>query len=128
MADRPTSLELLAAVRRFLDEELIPGLDGVKRFHTLVASNALGIVAREFEDGAASQREQYLGLGRLLGLEDPPPAEPEALARALDERERALVARIRAGEADAGPFRAELLAELEAGVRRRLAIDNPRYR
>ncbi len=128
MADRPTSLELIEAVRRFLDEELIPGLEGVKRFHTLVASNALGIVAREFEGGAAAQREQYLGLGRLLGRHDQPPAELPALARALDERERELVARIRAGEADAGPFRAGLLAELEAGVRRRLAIDNPRYR
>ena len=32
MQDRPTALELLAAVRGFLEEEIVPGLEGRRRF------------------------------------------------------------------------------------------------
>ena len=46
------SVELLAAVRQFLREEVLPELDGFKAYTTRVAANALGIVARELEMGA----------------------------------------------------------------------------
>ena len=47
-ADRPTAAELAAAVREFLETELLPTLDDQRlRFRTLVAMNALSIVERE---------------------------------------------------------------------------------
>jgi aminoglycoside phosphotransferase (APT) family kinase protein len=46
--DRPTAAELAAAVRGFLEAEVLPTLDDRRlRFRTLVAMNALGIVERE---------------------------------------------------------------------------------
>ena len=47
--DRPTKQELLAAVRSFLEKDLLPELEGVRRFHARVSINALGIVLRELE-------------------------------------------------------------------------------
>ncbi len=74
--DRPTPDELVEAVREFLEQEILPGLDEHRlRFRTLVAMNALGIAARELSADEAG----------------PPEAEQRALAR-----------RIRAGEAPEG--------------------------
>jgi hypothetical protein len=48
MSDRPSARELAAAVREFLESEILPTLDDPRlRFRTLVAMNALGIVERE---------------------------------------------------------------------------------
>ena len=48
MSDRPSAGELAAAVRGFLEAEILPVLDDHRlRFRTLVAMNALGIVERE---------------------------------------------------------------------------------
>lgn len=48
MSDRPTARELAAAVREFLETEVLPLLDDPRmRFRTLVAMNALSIVERE---------------------------------------------------------------------------------
>ena len=48
MSDRPSAGELAAAVRAFLETEILPALDDPRlRFRTLVAMNALGIVERE---------------------------------------------------------------------------------
>ncbi|NQX89229.1 MAG: hypothetical protein HRT77_11255 [Halioglobus sp.] len=59
--------ELLAAVRTFLREGVLPELDGFMAYHTRVAANALGIVQRELEQGAAlaaldAQMAEMLGL------------------------------------------------------------------
>ena len=52
--DRPTAAELAAAVQEFLESEILPVLDDRRlRFRTLVAMNALSIVARE-SPGAGS--------------------------------------------------------------------------
>jgi hypothetical protein len=46
--DRPAAAELATAVREFLETEILPILDDHRlRFRTLVAMNALSIVARE---------------------------------------------------------------------------------
>ena len=48
MSDRPSAAELAAAVREFLEVEILPTLDDQRlRFRTLVAMNALSIVERE---------------------------------------------------------------------------------
>lgn len=68
--DRPVASELAEAVRDFLEKEILPTLDDHRlRFRTLVAMNALSIVARE----------------------------APALARPSEE-DRALAARLRAGD------------------------------
>ncbi len=117
MADRPSGPELIEAVRRCIDEELLPELEGVRRFHARVASNALGIAAREFELQGAHDEARRGRLARLLGGEGP-----------VDELEAELVRRIRAGEADAAAWREEVLTHLRETVRERLAVANPDYR
>jgi hypothetical protein len=66
------SMELLAAVRTFLREEVLPEMAGFKGYNVRVAANALGIVARELEMGAglAALDEQIalkLGLDVQVG-------------------------------------------------------------
>ncbi|MGZ8687502.1 MAG: DUF6285 domain-containing protein [Gaiellaceae bacterium] len=52
--DRPTAAELATAVHEFLEHEILPLLDDHRlRFRTLVAMNALTIVAREAPDAPA---------------------------------------------------------------------------
>lgn len=128
MGDRPTKLELLEAVRRFLDEELQPELEGVRRFHARVASNALAIVAREVEHEAESLPALYAAVTALLGRNEVEPRDLAELDRAIDALEAELCERIRAGDADAGPFRGEVLGYLRQSVRERLAVSNPGYR
>ena len=56
--DRPTVSELAAAVREFLEAEILPALDDHRlRFRTLVAMNALTIVEREAPGPAAREWE-----------------------------------------------------------------------
>lgn len=127
MQDRPTATELLEAVRAFLADEVVPALDGHRRFHARVAANVLAIVARELEGEAAALRAEWERLAGLLGLGGPAPAEPAGLRAAVREATAALAERIRHGEADAGPFAARVRAHLRATVREKLAAANPRY-
>lgn len=126
--DRPTRGELLEAVRRFIDQDLLPELEGVRRFHARVASNALAIVGRELELEGAQLPARHARLSRLLRRVEPAPQQRDALVAALDTLEAELAARIRAGEADVAPRRAEVLTHLLETVRERLAIANPDYR
>ncbi|HTX47055.1 MAG TPA: DUF6285 domain-containing protein [Solirubrobacteraceae bacterium] len=50
----PTTSELVAAVREFLQAELLPATEGRLQFHTRVAANVLAQVERELELGAPS--------------------------------------------------------------------------
>ncbi len=128
MGDRPTTGELLEAVRRFLDEELGPELEGVHRFHARVASNALAIVAREIELGRGHLEAQHARAAVLLGRAGAPPADRDALDAAVDALERELSERIREGAADAPEVRRRLLEHLRETTRERLAVANPKYR
>lgn len=61
MTDRPVAGELAAAVREFLEAELLPTLDDHRlRFRTLVAMNALSIVERECPPPEASADDAEL--------------------------------------------------------------------
>ena len=51
MQDRPDARELLDAVRAFLEEQVVPALDGTRQFHARVAANVLAIVGRELATG-----------------------------------------------------------------------------
>lgn len=95
MSERPTAAELAEAILEFLGGEILPTVtDQRLRFRTLVAMNALSIVYRE--------------------LEQLPPKD--------DAAQRALAARIRAGDVPPGT-----LAEVKRDVAERLKIASPRY-
>ena len=128
MPDRPTKLELLEAVRGFLERDLMPELEGVQRFHARVAANVLRIVSREIELEEPALRRQHRTLAELLGEAVPEPARLAEVARGVESLERELARRIRVGEADASPWRESVLEALAAAVRERLAISNPGYR
>jgi len=125
--DRPTKQELLEAVRRFLAQELMPELEGVRRFHARVSVNALAIVLRELALEAEQRPAQHARLCALLGRADAPPADAAALDLAVEALERELCTRIRAGFGDAPDTRTRLLAHLRATAAERLAVSNPTY-
>ena len=133
MQDRPAATELLAAVRQFLREEVAPAHgDPRLRFRALIAANVVGIVERELAGEEARLLAEWERLGALLGADavstaEPLPATLDELRAAIDTRKRELCARIQAGEADAGPWRREVLAYARWSVEEKLRVSNPRY-
>jgi hypothetical protein len=128
MQDRPAADELTEAVSQFLLEELAPALgDPRLRFRTLIAANLMAIVTRELRAGDAPLRAEWRALAELLGRRDAPPADADALRAAIDAMGRELRARIRAGDADAGPWGEAARAYAEAAVIARLQIANPKF-
>lgn len=111
---RPSSDELLEAVRAFLDDELLPTLEGRLRFHTRVAVNVLDIVRRELADGPAADAAERDRLVALLGREG-----------SLDELATVLAQGLRAGDVDPGD--PHVLDHLRRTAATDVAIANPRY-
>ncbi len=128
MQDRPTVRELLDAVRAFLEEEIVPVLDGPRQFHARVAANVLAIVGRELAGEEASLLAEWQGLARLLG-EEPgaPPARLEALRAAVRGRTETLAQLIRRGEADTPPLRDAVRRHVRETVEAKLRVANPRF-
>jgi len=123
--DRPTSQELLEAVRLFLENDVVPSLEGTKKFHARVAANVVTIVARQIALEAGHLELEWRRLDALFGVE-PMPTEPSAITDALRRRTESLCARIRRGEADEEPFRTAVLDHVRQTVVEKLAIDNPK--
>ncbi len=106
--DTPTTAELVEAVREFIQDELMSGLDGRLHFLCRVSANALSIVERELAIGdeqAAAHRERLASLG--VG----------------DDAE--LAAAIRNGDLD--DRMDEVVAAVRASVVAKLEVANPRY-
>ena len=128
MQDRPTAVELLTAVREFLELELLPGLEGRRRFHGLVAANVLAIVAREISGEETELVAEWQRLRELLDVQaSGPPGRLDGLRTAVRELTERLCARIRAGDADAGAFGDSVRAHVRATVVEKLRVANPRY-
>jgi len=125
MNDQPAAEVLLRAVERFLEEEAVTGLAGPARFHARVAANVVAQVAREIETEEAHLGAEWERLGRLLGDAAARPAGRAALREGVRARNEALVARIRAGDADRGACRREVLAHLRRTVDDKLAVSRP---
>ncbi len=128
MNDRPTAAELIDAVRRYLEAELLPTLtDARQRFQSLVAANVLAIAGRELAGEEAQLREEW---GLLAGLLDVDGLRPEGLTesrQAVRQANARLCERIRAGDFDApSSFRA-VAAAVRQLVVRKLEVANPRY-
>ena len=122
MQDRPSADELLEALAEFLDSEVVPALDGRKRFHAIVAANVARIAAREFRLAPAQREDEASELRALLGEASAGAANDETLTKLNAE----LCRRIDQGDADSGDFRAAVLAFLRRATERKLAIDDPK--
>ncbi|MFI7127074.1 DUF6285 domain-containing protein [Nonomuraea sp. NPDC050153] len=105
--DVPTAAQLVAAVRDFLQSDVLPAVEGRVRFHTRVAVNVLGMVEREITLGPEQAREHE---ARLAGL------------GVADDAE--LAAAIREGRVEDDHA---LVAALEQAVRAKLEVANPAY-
>jgi len=124
--DRPSAAELLDAVERFLEESVVPALNGPARFHARVAANVVRIVAREIATEETHLAREWDGLSVLLGSEgEPPPEGRAALRESILARNEELARRIRSGEADAGPWRSALLAHLSRTIADKLDVAQP---
>ena len=100
-------------------------LQGPARFHARVAANVVAMVAHEFETEEEHLAAEWQRLADLLEDAAEAPASRAALRQGLAERNARLAERIRAGEADSGPFRASLLAHLRATVDAKMAVSRP---
>ena len=127
MQDQPTYAELLAAVQHFLETDVVPALEGTKKFHARVAANVLAIVRREVDAEDAQLRAEWSRLDQLLSGSETLPGDRIELRRRLRERTGALCERIRSGEADAGPWRRTVLQHVRQTVVEKLAVANPKY-
>jgi hypothetical protein len=101
-------MELLEAVREWIDREVVPATDGRLRFHARVASNVLAMVERELELGPAQAAAHAARLAQL-GVVDDAELAAAIRDRRFDDR------------AD------ELRSLLAASVADKLAVANPRY-
>ena len=110
----PDSPTLLAAVVRYLEQELMPGLSGYHRFNTRVTVNVLNVVKRELELRAAQATNERARLAAILGHD----GETEALSRELCDV-------IRAGGIDLND--PALRAHVRQSLADALAINNPKW-
>jgi hypothetical protein len=114
MHDRPSTAQLVAAVRDFLERVAQPELAGHSAFHARVAANALAIVERELTLSAEQDAAERERLRALLGGDGP-----------LEAQNRALCREIRAGRI--GLDTPGLLEHLRATTLAKLAVDQPTY-
>lgn len=124
MHDRPTVDELLRAVELLLDEQLVPTLEGSRRYNARVAANVIRIVRRELQHEERQIDIEWRGLDVLLGPADRPAAF-YATKQQLIERNRELAERIRTGDADAGHFRDVAFAHVRDVVHAKLEVSDP---
>jgi len=128
MMDRPTSLELIQAVRHFLEKELQPALtDARLRFQALVASHVLGIVERELPVVGALLEEEGRLLEQILGRAVGPGQHGEALRQEIHRANAELCERVRQGHYDDPAAVQPLRDRLRLLVLRKLAVANPRH-
>jgi hypothetical protein len=114
MQDRPTAVELLEAIREFLEHDVMRSAEGRVRFHTRVAVNALGMLERELRLGPDLDVAEQQRLAALLGHEADLPTLTAELAR-----------RIRDGSLD--DRRDDVMAAVRESVRAKLLVSNPSY-
>ena len=127
MQDRPTSVELLEAAADFVESELVPAIQGARQFQARVVANVMRIVAREIKMEDSLVRSEVKALALLLGRDKPHLHSLDDLHNAAAGMGEELTAKIRAGEADDGDWRGEVLAVVRQSVEDKLRIANPRY-
>lgn len=111
-------------MEHFLDTEIVPNVPGSRGFHARVSANAIRIVRRELEMEDAQLSAEWAGLDALLDPERRP-EDRAGLRSGLRRRSEALSERIRAGEADEGPFAERVSAHVRSVVSAKLRVTNP---
>lgn len=106
--DRPTAVELLEALKEWMERDLMAGVDGRLQFHTRVAMNIVDIVRREIELGP-DQLSRHAQMLAAFGVSS----------------DAELAASIREGAHDADL--AGVLERLRPVVEDKLKVANPRY-
>jgi aminoglycoside phosphotransferase (APT) family kinase protein len=105
---RPTAIELVEAIREWIETDVRDATEGRVQFHTRVASNALHVLERELALGGAHRATHAAGLASLGCADD------EELSR-----------RIREGELD--DRLEEVRGIVAKSVRMKLEVANPRW-
>ena len=114
MNDTPTPAELLAAVSRFMRDEVMPVLTGATAYQARVAANMLDIASRQWALAPAQDAEELQRLCALLGRDV-----------ALAEGNRLLCEHLAAGRLTlATPGMADHLWRTTLA---KLAVDQPSY-
>lgn len=124
MQDRPTIDELLAAVEYYLDNEIVPNVQGSRGFHGRVAANVIRTVRRELRMEEGHLRVEWQGLDAILGVA----AMPDSLAEFKEQlrgRNEELSARIRGGDADEGEFARRVFLHVRETMRHKLEVSDP---
>jgi hypothetical protein len=111
--DRPTAAELTAAVREFLERDVMPATEGRVNFHTRVSINALRMIERELLETPAFEVAERARAAAILGHDGD--------ARGL---ERELADAIRSGAVGDDD---DVRAHVRATVREKLLVANPGY-
>lgn len=127
MQDRPTAVELLQAAAEFVEREIVPITEGARQFQSRVVANVMRIVAREIEMGEPLLREEVDALAELLGEPVPQLHLADDVRKAALELNRQLSAKIKSGEADSEPMRAQVFKVTRRIVENKLRIANPGY-
>ena len=54
MQDRPTATEILATIGEYLQQDVLPLVEGAVRYRTLVAANLVALLGREIDAGVGA--------------------------------------------------------------------------
>ena len=114
MMDQPSALELVTAVREFIEKHAMPELQGRTAFHARVAANALAIVERELGQAGPCADDEEARLRSLLQQDG-----------TLLELNRELCRRIRSGRVAWND--PSLAAHLVPTTLAKVAVDQPSY-
>ncbi len=114
MQNRPTANELIGAVATFVEQNVMPELEGALNFQCRIALNALRIIERELELSPGLEADEMGRLMQLLGTEGD-----------LEDLNRNLSQRIRKGEVAIDD--PDLLDHLKQTTMGKASIDNPLY-
>ncbi|MCC7365503.1 MAG: hypothetical protein IT303_14150 [Dehalococcoidia bacterium] len=125
MQDRPTIDELLEALSRYLQDDVMVNTTGRISFHARVSANVVEMIRRELATEEDHLAEEWAGLDGLLGAEARPATLQAWRARTL-ERNEELSRRIAAGDADSGEWRTAVFAHLRRMSQLRLRVSDPK--
>lgn len=110
----PSTLQIIEAVRSFLEKDILTSAQGRQAFDTKVAINALMTVERELRDGPGLDSAERKRLVKLLGHEGELTALNEQLAKAISD-------------GTISSDSAALKEHLYKTVMGKMQVDNPRY-
>lgn len=125
MQDRPHAIEILQVLGDFLEQELLPELDGPLRYRSLVALNLTRILQRESRHGTSYLLRERDRLCRLLdlGTED---LLPGALHDQIEDLNQQLAGELERPDVSL-EFEAAAWEAVMATTKEKIAIVRPGY-